>query len=121
MARKAAGGRIPHLLIDRFRFDSFNIDDGQNQDSKLLSRFGDRVFMFFMITPPSETVERAWLRGLSTGRFKAVDDLLYHNIEAFTGMPALFLSWVKSENKQVHFEFLNNDVCLLYTSPSPRD
>ena len=110
MARKAADGHIPHLLIDRFRFDSFNIDDGQNPDSKLLSRFGDRVFMFFMITPPSETVERAWLRGLSTGRFKAVDDLLFHNIEAFTGMPALFLSWVKSKDKQVHFEFLNNDV-----------
>jgi len=110
MAQKARAGQIPHLLIDRFRFDSFSVEKGRSQDSRLLSRFGDRIFMFFMITSPSETVERAWLRGQTTGRFKAVDDLLFHNVEAFTGMPELFLSWVMSGDKQVHFEFLNNDV-----------
>ena len=110
MARKAADGRMSHLLIDRFRFDSFVLVDGRTVDSGLLSRFGRRVFMFFMITPPAETVERAWKRGLSTGRYKAVDDLLYHNVEAFTGMPALFLSWVRATDKEVHFEFLDNDV-----------
>ncbi|MEM7259772.1 MAG: hypothetical protein AAF404_20550, partial [Pseudomonadota bacterium] len=85
-------------------------DAGKSQDSKLLSRFGDRIFLFFMVTPPAETVVRAWERGKTTGRYKAVDDLLYHNIEAFTGMPALFLSWVLSADKKVHFEFLDNDV-----------
>ncbi len=111
MAEKAARGELTHLLIDRFRFDSFNIDKGgHSRDSKLLSRFGDRIFLFFMITPPAETVVRAWERGQTTGRFKAVDDLLFHNIEAYTGMPDLFISWVLSDDKQVHFEFLDNSV-----------
>ena len=39
------------------------------------------------------TEERAWQRGLTTQRYKAVDDLLYHNVEAFTGIPELFFSW----------------------------
>ena len=110
MALKAEKGEIPHLLIDRFRFDSFSVEDGRSHDNKLLSRFGDRIFMFFMVTPPEETVVRAWERGLTTGRFKAVDDLLYHNIEAYTGIPALFFSWVLFTDKQVHFEFPDNDV-----------
>jgi hypothetical protein len=110
MAAKAANGTISHLLIDRFRFDSFNVSIDSAADSKLLSRFGDRVFLFFMVTHPAETVTRAWERGRKTGRFKAVDDLLYHNVEAYTGMPSLFLSWVDSKDKQIHFEFLDNDV-----------
>jgi hypothetical protein len=68
--------------------------------------------MFFLITPPAETVERAWRRGQKTGRYKAVDDLLYHNIEAYTGMPQLFLSWVNKTPQRVHFEFLDNSVPL---------
>ena len=110
MARKASRGAMSHLLIDRFRFDSFSTGIGRQSGSRLLSRFGDRVFMFFMITPPAETVVRAFKRGLTTGRYKAVDDLLYHNVEAFTGMPALFFSWVRSTDKRVHFEFLDNAV-----------
>lgn len=110
MAQKAADKQMSHLLIDRFRFDSFSVDAGKSQDSKLLSRFGDRIYLFFMVTPPAETVVRAWERGKTTGRYKAVDDLLYHNIEAYTGIPELFLSWVLSADKQVHFEFLDNDV-----------
>ncbi|MBL4600472.1 MAG: hypothetical protein JKX93_16045 [Rhizobiaceae bacterium] len=107
MAQKASRGLMSHLLIDRFRFDSFSLD---SDGSKLLSRFGDRIFMFFMVTPPRETVERAWQRGIKTGRYKAVDDLLYHNVEAFTGIPELFFSWVTSVDKSLHFEFLDNDV-----------
>jgi hypothetical protein len=110
MAAKAAKGEMSHLLIDRFRFDSFTVDTDRTADSKLLSRFGDQVYLFFMITNPAETVARAWSRGLKTGRYKAVDDLLYHNVEAFTGMPSLFLSWVNSRDKRIHFEFLDNDV-----------
>ena len=110
MAQKASKGDVLHLLIDRFRFDSFTVDNGRSQDSKLLSRFGDRVFLFFMITPPAETLVRAWERGLVTGRYKSVDDLLYHNIEAYTGIPALFFSRMQSIDKYVHFEFLDNNV-----------
>lgn len=110
MAEKAANQTMSHLLIDRFRFDSFAPQKMVEADSRLLTRFGDTVYLFFMITPPEETVERAWARGLSTGRYKAVDDLLYHNIEAYTGMPQLFFSWVTSQNKRIHFEFLDNSV-----------
>lgn len=110
MATKAARGEMSHLLIDRFRFDSFTLEPDRTSDSKLLTRFGDLIFMFFMITPPAETVERAWKRGLTTGRYKAVDDLLYHNVEAYTGIPNLFFSWALSNKKRVHFEFLDNDV-----------
>ncbi len=110
MAEKAARGEMPHLLIDRFRFDSFESSSPEKIGSRLLSRFGHTVFLFFIITPPTETVERAWKRGQTTGRFKAVDDLLYHNIEAYTGMPQLFLRWVNKKKQKVHFEFLDNDV-----------
>ena len=110
MAQKAARGEISHFLIDRFRFDSFVADQDSAQDSKLLSRFGDVIFMAFMITPPDETVKRAWSRGLQFGRYKAVDDLLHHNVEAFTGMPQLFFNWAGLANKKVHYEFLDNSV-----------
>ncbi|MGB5558346.1 MAG: hypothetical protein WBN04_10080 [Paracoccaceae bacterium] len=110
MESKAARGQMPHLLIDRFRFDSFVSSPKQQADGHLLSRFGETVFIFFMITPPPETVERAWQRGLKTGRFKAVDDLLYHNIEAYTGMPQLFFTWANKERQKIHFEFLDNSV-----------
>ncbi len=108
MARQHQSGQTPHLLIDRFRFDSFKAA----QESTLLTRFGDRAFFFFMITPPAATVERAWHRGRTTGRYKAVDDLLYHNIEAYEGIPKLFFSWIASRDRQVHFEFLDNSVAL---------
>ncbi len=110
MARKAGNGRMSHLLVDRFRFDSFVPETEGDEASKLLTRFGDLVYMFFMITPPEATVERAWRRGLKVGRFKAVDDLLDHNIEAYTGMPQLFFTWALRTRKRVHFEFLDNSV-----------
>jgi len=112
MAEKAAQNKVPHMLIDRFRFDSFMVSNDGEYESRLLTRFGDTVYLFFVITPPAETVERAWQRGLSTQRYKAVDDLLYHNIEAYKGMPELFFSWAGVRDKTVHFEFLDNDVPL---------
>ncbi len=110
MAAKAAKGLMSHLLIDRFRFDSFVVEEDGDVDTHLLTRFGDLIFMFFMITPPEATVERAWIRGIKTGRYKAVDDLLYHNIEAYTGMPQLFFSWASVAGKRIHYEFLDNSV-----------
>ncbi len=110
MAAKAADGKMSHLLIDRFRFDSFVPESDGDEASRLLTRFGDLVYMFFMITPPEATVERAWKRGLEVGRYKAVDDLLAHNIEAYTGMPQLFFTWALRTKKRVHYEFLDNSV-----------
>ena len=112
MAEKAKRNERPHMLIDRFRFDSFMVSDDGEYESRLLTRFGDMVYLFFVVTPPHETVERAWQRGLTTQRYKAVDDLLYHNIEAYKGMPELFFSWTAVGNKTVHYEFLDNDVPL---------
>jgi hypothetical protein len=109
MANRAAEGEMPHLLIDRFRFDSFvpNLEEGS---IRLLTRFGDLVYMFFMITPPEMTVERAWTRGLKVGRYKAVEDILAQNVEAYSGMPELFFIWALIGNKRVHYEFLDNSV-----------
>ena len=109
---KANQKKLPHLLIDRFRFDSFSLGLNDQQTSRMLSRFGHTVFLFFIITPPTETVARAWNRGHTTGRYKAVDDLLFHNIEAYTGIPRMFLKWVNKENQKIHFEFLDNSVAI---------
>ena len=111
MARKAQRGEMSHLLIDRFRFDSF-AQHSDEAGSNLLTRFGHNVYLFFMITPPESLVERAWHRGLDVGRYKAVDDTLAHSIEAYTGMPQLFFTWVQRSDKHVHFEFLDNSVQL---------
>ena len=109
MARKAEQGNMTHLLIDRFRFDSF-APDSDEAGSNLLTRFGQIVYLFFMITPPESLVERAWKRGLEVGRYKAVDDTLAHSVEAYSGMPQLFFTWVRRADKRVHFEFLDNSV-----------
>jgi hypothetical protein len=101
---------MSHLLIDRFRFDSFVPELEGKGSSRLLTRFGDLIYMFFMITPPEMTVERAWTRGLKVGRYKAVEDLLAHNVEAYTGMPELFFTWALATGKRVHYEFLDNSV-----------
>ncbi|CAO4166820.1 zeta toxin family protein [Methylorubrum aminovorans] len=110
ITRKAADGRLSHLLIDRFRFDSFSTEAGSDGAGQLLTRFGHRVFLQFMVTPPEETVERAWKRGEEFGRYKAVEDLLAHNVEAYTGMPRLFFNWVLRRDRPVFFEFLDNSV-----------
>ncbi len=110
MSYKGEIDQLPHLLIDRFRFDSFAQEPDEEDGSRLLTRFGSDVFMFFMITPPQATIERAWTRGEKFGRYKAVDDLLAHNIEAYSGIPGLFFTWALRQDKRVHFEFLDNSV-----------
>ena len=55
-------------------------------------------------------VERAWKRGLEFGRYKAVDDTLAHSVEAYTGMPNVFFTWVRRSDKRIRFEFLDNTV-----------
>ena len=110
MTTRAARGEVSHLLIDRFRFDNFVPELEGVGSKRLLTRLGDLVYMFFMITPPEMTIERAWIRGLKVGRYKAVEDLLAHNVEAYTGMPELFFTWALAASKRVHYEFLDNSV-----------
>jgi hypothetical protein len=109
MAAKATRDDMPHLLIDRFRFDSFAVDSVE-AGSNLLTRFGQVVYLFLLITPPGELVERAWNRGMQVGRFKSVDDTLAHGVEAYAGMPELFFIWARRADKRVHVEFLDNGV-----------
>jgi hypothetical protein len=109
MARKQSRGAMSHLLIDRFRFDSFAADSVE-AGSNLLTRFGRSVYLFFMITAPELLVERAWKRGLEVGRYKAVDDTLANSVQAYSGMPNVFFTWVRRSDKRIHFEFLDNSV-----------
>ena len=111
MARKYQRGDMSHLLIDRFRFDSF-APNSDEAGSNLLTRFGQTVYLFFLITPPESLVERAWNRGLEFGRYKAVGDTLAHSVQAYSGMSDLFFTWVRRADKSVHFEFLDNSVRL---------
>jgi hypothetical protein len=111
MANKHLRGEMSHLLIDRFRFDSFAADSVE-EGSNLLTRFGQSVYLFFMITPPQMLVERAWKRGLEVGRYKAVDDTLAHAVEAYSGIPDVFFTWVRRSDKRIRFEFLDNTVLL---------
>ena len=112
ISEKAKQGRLSHFLVDRFRFDSFAPGHDSEEGSNLLTRFGHTIYLIFMVTPPQATVERAWKRGLQVGRFKAVDDLLDHNIEAYKGIPVLFFTWALRKDKIVHYEFLDNSVAL---------
>lgn len=107
---KSQHGGLSHMLIDRFRFNTFAHGLGAEKGSNLLTRFGHTVYLLFLVTPPEATVERAWKRGLQVGRFKAVDDLLDHNIEAFKGIPDLFFTWALHKEKKVFYEFLDNSV-----------
>jgi hypothetical protein len=111
MASKNRRGDMSHLLIDRFRFDSFAPDSAE-AGSNLLTRFGQTVYLFFVITPPEMLVERAWKRGLEFGRYKAVDDTLAHSVEAYSGIPDVFFTWVNRSDKRIQFEFLDNTVRL---------
>jgi len=110
IGNKDRQGQVSHLLIDRFRFDSFAPGHDTEEGSNLLTRFGHTIYLTFIVTPPEATVERAWKRGLQVGRYKAVDDLLDHNIEAFNGIPVIFFTWALNKNKTVYFEFLDNSV-----------
>jgi hypothetical protein len=109
MASKSRIGHMPHLLIDRFRFDSF-APGSDEAGSNLLTRFGQTVYLFFVVTPPELLVERAWKRGLAVGRYKAVDDTLAHSVEAYTGIPDVFFTWARRDDKRLQFEFLDNTV-----------
>jgi hypothetical protein len=108
LVSKGEKGHLPHLVIDRFRFDSFS--PSKSGRGPFIERFGHIIYVFFMITPPEATVERAWERGERFGRYKAVDDLLYHNVEAYTGMPQLFLTGMGIKGSKIYFEFLDNSV-----------
>jgi hypothetical protein len=101
---------IPHLMVDRFRFDSFASEKITRVLHKTYVRYIDTMYMYFVVTPPEATVERGWERGLVRGRYKAVEDFLGHCIEAYAGMPKLLFKWLANDKPRYFFEFLDNSV-----------
>ncbi len=101
---------IPHLMVDRFRFDSFASEKITRVLHKTYVRYIDTMYMYFVVTPPEATVERGWERGLERGRYKAVEDFLGHCVEAYAGMPKLLFKWTSQDKPVYFFEFLDNSV-----------
>jgi hypothetical protein len=103
-------GAIPHLLVDRFRFDSFTAEKVGRVLHDTYARYVDTMYMYFIVTPPEETVERGWQRALERGRYKAVEDFLAHGVEAYRGMPKLLFKWLASPRPEFRYVFLDNRV-----------
>ncbi|OHC64289.1 MAG: hypothetical protein A2040_19715 [Rhodocyclales bacterium GWA2_65_19] len=103
-------GAIPHLLVDRFRFDSFTAEKVARVLHDTYARYVDTMYMYFIVTPPEETVERGWQRALERGRYKAVEDFLAHGVEAYRGMPKILFKWLASPRPEYRYVFLDNRV-----------
>ena len=99
---------IPHMLVDRFRFDSFASEKVGRVLHNTYAKYIDTMYMYFIVTPPEETVERGWQRGLERGRYKAVEDFLGHCVEAYSGMPKLLFKWLNSPRPVFRYTFLDN-------------
>lgn len=103
-------GAIPHILVDRFRFDSFSSESISKVLHSTYVRYVDTMHMYFVVTPPHATVERGWERGLRTGRYKAIEDYLDHSVEAYVGMPKILFKWLAYDSPLFKYEFLDNSV-----------
>jgi hypothetical protein len=103
---------IPHLMVDRFRFDSFASEKITRILHNTYVRYIDTMYMYFVVTPPEDTVKRGWERGQVRGRYKSVEDFLGHCIEAYAGMPKLLFKWLANSRPKFIFEFLDNSVAL---------
>ncbi|WP_261843634.1 zeta toxin family protein [Aliamphritea ceti] len=101
---------ISHLLVDRFRFDSFSSEKVSKILHDTYAKYVHTLQMYFVVTPPEATVERGWERGLQRGRYKAVEDFLGHSVEAYVGMPKIFCKWLAYDRPLFSYEFLDNSV-----------
>lgn len=109
-AKAEREGSIPHMLVDRFRFDSFSTERITKVLHGTYVRHVDTMYMYFVVTPPHATVERGWERGLATGRYKAVEDFLDHSVEAYVGMPKILFKWLAYAKPLFKYKFLDNSV-----------
>lgn len=101
---------ITHLLVDRFRFDSFSTREVARVLQGTYTQYVSTIHMYFMVTPPEETVERGWQRALERGRYKAVEDFLGHCVEAYSGMPRVLFRWLGIAKADYRYYFLDNRV-----------
>ena len=107
MARKAERGGMSHLLIDRFRFDSF-APDSDEAGSNLLTRFGQIVYLFFLVTPPDRWSSA---RGSAAATSAATRRSTTRSRTRSRRIPACRSSsspGCARTDKRVHFEFLDN-------------
>lgn len=101
---------IPHILVDRFRFDSFSSEQVALVLHNTYARYVATMYMYFVVTPPEDTVERGWQRALARGRYKSVEDFLAHSVEAYTGMPKILFKWLASSLAEYRYFFVDNRV-----------
>ena len=101
---------IPNILVDRFRFDSFSTEQVQKVLHGTYAKYAHTMYMYFVITPPEDTVERGWLRGQQRGRYKSVEDFLGHSVEAYQGIPKLIFKWLAHTKPRYEFTFFDNTV-----------
>jgi hypothetical protein len=101
---------LPHLLVDRFRFDSFSGEQVARVLHNTYAKHVDTIYMYFLVTPPEDTVERGWLRALERGRYKAVEEFLAHSVEAYVGMPKILFKWLAYRRPAYRYAFLDNTV-----------
>lgn len=101
---------IPHLVVDRFRFDSFSSKNISRILHDTYVKYVDTLQMYFVVTPPEITVERGWQRGIEQGRYKAVEDYLGHSLEAYLGMPRIFFKWLAHKKPHFKYRFLDNSI-----------
>ncbi|MGH1378055.1 MAG: hypothetical protein ACRBB3_04470 [Alphaproteobacteria bacterium] len=99
-----------NLLIDRFRFDSFETQNLEGLGSNPYVSKAKCMFMFFVVTAPEELVERGWQRGQETGRYRAPEDFLALGVDAYRGMQNKFFERKDNEGQEFKYEFLNNNV-----------
>ena len=92
-----------NILIDRFREKQ-----EKELDKEIIDQTKD-VRLYFIVVPPEQTIENSWERGQRIGRYKSVEELLFHCYDAYINMPGDFFGWLKSD-KNVHFEFLDKTV-----------
>ncbi|PCI55907.1 MAG: hypothetical protein COB36_03675 [Alphaproteobacteria bacterium] len=101
---------MSNILIDRFRFDSFDAQSLETSGSYSYVSKAECTFMFFIITAPEELVERGWQRGEETGRYRSPDDFLALAVDAYRGMQNKFFQRKDGEGPEFRYEFLNNNV-----------
>ena len=102
--------RIPDILVDRFRFDSFDSSAVARVLHRTYASFVHTMVMYFVVTPPAATVERGWQRALERGRYKSVEDFLAHSVEAYGGMPKIFFRWLAQPRPAYRYFFVDNRV-----------
>jgi hypothetical protein len=101
---------ISHIVVDRFRFDSFSSEQIARILHDTYAKYVDTIYMYFIITPPEETVERGWQRALDCGPYKSVEDFLGHSVDAYKGMPKIFFKWLAYRRPKYLYTFLDNNV-----------